>query len=182
MQTHVTAGYHRAEGLVYERRSYRRFLVRLETLLRRSGLRSGGLAPGGPPAGLRCEASLPGDAAGNAWGPLVVGTVKTFVDAHAGEIRSLDRLAAEVHLSKFHLARLFREHAGTSLWAYVLQARIRKAEALLAEGHALSEVALRTGFYDQSHFTRVFKRMTGLTPGAYRKRRQERKDVQEDGE
>lgn len=103
--------------------------------------------------------------------------VQTFVEEHAGEALSLDRLAQEAHLSKHHFARVFREQTGTTPWAYVREARLQRAKDLLRKDCPFAEVALRTGFYDQSHFTKIFKEAEGQTPGAYR---EERKDLQED--
>ena len=107
----------------------------------------------------------------------VVGTIKTIIDERPGEAHSLDRLSEEVHLSKYHLARLFRDIEGMPPWRYVQQARIKKAsELLLDEDLSLAEVAFAAGFYDQSHLTNAFKRATGQTPGAFR---EERKILQE---
>ena len=106
-----------------------------------------------------------------------IGQIQVFIDEHAGEALNLDRLADEAHLSKYHFARIFQEETGRSPWSYVLEARIRKAKALLEEDDLpLSQVALEAGFCDQSHLTKVFKREEGQTPGQYR---QERKNLQE---
>lgn len=108
-----------------------------------------------------------------------VGQIQVFIDEHAGEALSLDRLADEAHLSKFHFARVFQEATGRSPWSYVVEARIRKAKALLEEDDLpLSQVALEAGFCDQSHLTKAFKKAEGKTPGQYR---QKRKNLQEEG-
>ena len=124
-------------------------------------------APSWSPSQFRSAAEhLPGepDAA-----PVEV--VKGYIETHADEALDLEQLAALVGLSKYYLARRFREAVGVTLWTYVQQARIRKAKALLAEGLPPTEVALAAGFYDQSHFNRVFKRFVGQTPGQYRRDR-----------
>lgn len=75
--------------------------------------------------------------------------------------------AAGVHPA--HASRLFRRCFGASITEHAQTHCVRRALARLAEPHAtLSEIALATGFYDQSHMTRVFRRVTGLTPGAHR--------------
>jgi AraC family transcriptional regulator len=82
---------------------------------------------------------------------------------------SLDVLAREVGLHPVYLSRAFRELTGRSLTQHVLAARIRFAARKLSEpGTSISDIALAAGFADQSHFTRVFKRETGLTPAAFR--------------
>lgn len=108
---------------------------------------------------------------------LLVGEITAFIDAHPGAVEDLDFLSDQAHRSKYHFARIFREETGLAPWAYVQEARLRKAKALLEDTDlSLAEVALEAGFYDQSHFTRTFKHAEGTTPGAYRKDIQEEKN------
>lgn len=91
---------------------------------------------------------------------------------HASFLDPVDIVAlaeiAGVHPA--HLSRAFREHTGQPVGAYVRRLRIDWAANELARSDSpLSDIALRAGFADQSHFTRAFKRQTGLTPGRYRK-------------
>jgi AraC family transcriptional regulator len=75
--------------------------------------------------------------------------------------------AVGVHPSR--LARMFRKHYHSSIGEYVRGLRIERAAHELAEGAvSLSEIGLRAGFYDQSHFSRVFKAHTGQTPSQFR--------------
>jgi AraC-like DNA-binding protein len=67
-----------------------------------------------------------------------------------------------------HASRLFRRCYGASITQHAQAHSVRRAMAPLASGASLSEVALAAGFYDQSHMTRVFRRVTGRTPGAHR--------------
>lgn len=83
-----------------------------------------------------------------------------------GEIR-LEHLACEAGFSPFHLARSFTAHMGVAPHTYQLHLRVGHAKALLAEGLAPAETAARTGFCDQSHLGRHFRRLVGVTPGAY---------------
>jgi AraC family transcriptional regulator len=70
------------------------------------------------------------------------------------------------------LARTFRRQRGESVGDCVRRLRVESARRLLEDGRQpLSEVALAAGFADQSHFTRVFRRLTGMTPGEYRRTR-----------
>ena len=67
------------------------------------------------------------------------------------------------------LARAFRTYFGTSPGRYLRRLRLDWAAAeLLATQRRLADIALQAGFADQSHFTRAFRRHTGLTPGQYR--------------
>jgi AraC-like DNA-binding protein len=80
---------------------------------------------------------------------------------------SADDLARAVGLSRFQLYRQFRERYGIPPSAYLRQVRLREARRRLAEGEAIAEVAFATGFADQSHLTRWFRRTYGITPRVY---------------
>jgi AraC family transcriptional regulator len=83
---------------------------------------------------------------------------------------SLTALAADVQIDPTHLARTFRQHYGCTMTEYVRRLRIEYAKReLLATSRPLSELALAAGFTDQAHFSRVFRQLTGLTPGAFRR-------------
>lgn len=81
---------------------------------------------------------------------------------------SVDLLAREACLSKFHFCRLFRRTLGTSPMDFVLRLRIERAKAMLRMRLPVIQIALRTGFGDASNFSRQFRRLTGMTPTAYR--------------
>jgi AraC family transcriptional regulator len=80
---------------------------------------------------------------------------------------TIDMLAREAGLSVAHFSRAFRETMGRAPHQYLLSMRLERARRLLeAPDASLSDVAHRTGFADQAHFTRLFKRSYGITPGA----------------
>lgn len=87
----------------------------------------------------------------------------------AGET-PLAEVAAACGLSASHFARAFRKTTGLPPHAWLLQARVERAKALLrrAEG-TIADVAQACGFADQSHLTRVFTHRVGLSPGAWRR-------------
>lgn len=83
-----------------------------------------------------------------------------------GEQRlSLLDISSELGLSQWHFARQFRRTTGLSPYQFLLRSRVERARGLLQKGHAISEVAAITGFTDQSHLHRHFKRILGITPG-----------------
>jgi AraC family transcriptional regulator len=95
--------------------------------------------------------------------------VTDFVSANLCEDLSLETLAGQVGFSPYHFARLFRQSTGESPHEFVLHLRLEKARYLLRETNApLAFVAFESGFANQSHLTRSFKRYLGLTPKAYR--------------
>ena len=95
-----------------------------------------------------------------------------FIDERAAEPLTLRRVAAQARLSPFHFLRAFRRSAGTTPHQYLLAARVRRGAALLLETDLpVTEVAGQAGFGDLSNFIRTFRRGTGLSPRAFRKRR-----------
>lgn len=100
-----------------------------------------------------------------------VGSVRLaqeYLNAHFGDDISLNQLARAVQCSPFHLLRTFRRTVGLTPHAYLIQIRVQRAKHLLLTNHSITQVALETGFTDQSHFTRRFKQILGITPGQYR--------------
>jgi AraC-like DNA-binding protein len=92
---------------------------------------------------------------------------RDLLHASPGQAVSLDELAAAAGLSKFHLLRAFAKRFGLPPHTYHTQLRIATARSLLANGVPISRAALEAGFADQSHLTRHFARIVGVTPGAY---------------
>lgn len=90
-----------------------------------------------------------------------------YLQTHFTESISLDDLAATAGLSKFHLLRSFRSKFGISPHEYRNQLRIALARRMLRSGLSIIKTALETGFCDQSHLARHFKRITTWAPGQY---------------
>jgi AraC family transcriptional regulator len=81
----------------------------------------------------------------------------------------LDDIAAAVDIHPVHLCRAFRNQYGCAIGDYVRNLRVDfAARQLSTSQHSLVEIALAAGFSDQSHFTKAFRRCTGMTPGAFR--------------
>jgi AraC family transcriptional regulator len=80
-------------------------------------------------------------------------------------------LAKQVRLSVSSFSRAFKVSMSTTPHKWQLSERILTAQIMLSEGtSSLAEVALATGFAEQSHFARVFKEMVGVTPGTWQRR------------
>ncbi len=91
-----------------------------------------------------------------------------YIEDNIDRTIGLAELAAIVNVSRFHFTRLFKRSTGLTAISYVERCRILRAQSLIAEtDFPLAEIALMTGFADQSHFTRRFHRHTGCTPAAF---------------
>jgi AraC-like DNA-binding protein len=80
----------------------------------------------------------------------------------------LTEIAADAGLSRYQLLRSFRAEVGMPPYAWLAQHRVARARVLLEGGHSPAQAAAATGFADQAHLTRWFRRVVGTTPGAYR--------------
>ena len=97
--------------------------------------------------------------------------VQDYLRYHSSENISLAQLTSIAQLSPYYLIRVFARQVGVPPHEYQTQLRIARAKRLIETGHAISHVALVTGFFDQSHLTRNFKRIVGVPPGTYLTRR-----------
>ncbi len=81
----------------------------------------------------------------------------------------LQRLARTAGVTRFQVIRDFKKVTGLTPGAFIRDRRLRRASALIGEGAGLAEAAAAAGFADQSHLSRAFRTMHGVTPGAFRK-------------
>ncbi|HEX7811971.1 MAG TPA: AraC family transcriptional regulator [Burkholderiales bacterium] len=99
--------------------------------------------------------------------PRAVSRALSFIQQnHASDI-SLADIAAAAHMSPFHFTRLFKRAIGVAPYQYLIQMRVNSARALITAGgggYSLAEIATSVGFADQSHLTRHFKKVLGVTP------------------
>lgn len=77
---------------------------------------------------------------------------------------SLDELALNSSLSKYHFLRIFKNSTGITPHQYILNQKIERSKELILKGMNLSEVAFNLGFNDQSHFIKTFKKTYGYVP------------------
>jgi len=99
--------------------------------------------------------------------PHYIQLVRDYIGDHYDENISLSALSSLTNLSPYYLLRAFHHQVGFPPHEYQTQVRIAHARKLLSGGQTISATALRTGFCDQSHFARNFKRIVGMTPGQY---------------
>lgn len=99
--------------------------------------------------------------------------VKRFIEANLHGDLNREAIAEHVYLNPAYLSRLFRKETGLSLTDYIVERRMEKVKDELATTNVkISEIAVSVGYTNFSHFSKLFKRMTGMTPQEYRKKYQ----------
>ncbi|MFF3467566.1 AraC family transcriptional regulator [Streptomyces sp. NPDC002619] len=100
--------------------------------------------------------------------PALARSLRELLDEHVTDGLRLDDAARLLHVHPAHLVRAFSTAYGIAPHQYLMSRRVERARRLLLEGRAPGEVASATGFFDQAHLTRHFKKLVGVTPGRYR--------------
>jgi transcriptional regulator GlxA family with amidase domain len=130
------------------------------------------------PVPLRLLSGVPGDAQRckeresyqSRLAPWQLKRVTEFINANLADTLQLCDLAALSGLSPSHFGRAFKGSTGLPPHRWHLNLRIERARTMLTDaGASLADMACATGFADQSHFTRVFSRTVGMSPGAWRR-------------
>ena len=88
-----------------------------------------------------------------------------YIEDQLHEDLTVAEIARAVHMSQYHFSRLFKKATGQSPYRYVVEARAKRAKALLtSRKFSISEVAHQVGFADQSHLTNYVREFFGVTP------------------
>jgi AraC family transcriptional regulator len=96
--------------------------------------------------------------------------IRARIAANIDQIPRLADLAVSAKMSRYQLSRMFRKHVGLCLREYVMSLRLDRACDLLAtSSQSITTTAMDCGFYDLSHFDRMFRRRFGMTPRAFRR-------------
>jgi AraC family transcriptional regulator len=102
--------------------------------------------------------------------PSILRRCVEFIETHLERELHLSELANEAGFSTSHFIRSFRQITGKTPHQYLLRRRVERAKSVMRDRRvSLTEVALASGFADQHHLARIFRRMTGLTPSSYRR-------------
>lgn len=97
--------------------------------------------------------------------------IKDYIDLHYAQKITLDDLAQQFFINKYYLTRLFKEQFGSSVNSYLLQVRTTQAKQLLRFSDlSIEQIGMKCGMNDANYFSRMFKKVEGITPGEYRKR------------
>jgi AraC-like DNA-binding protein len=104
--------------------------------------------------------------------PWQIHRLTAYIVAHLNTTLRTRDLATLVRLSPFHFCRAFRDSMGESPHGYVMRRRMERAQGLMLSTDAsLAQIAVDCGLADQAHFSKVFRRFAGESPGAWRRAR-----------
>lgn len=99
----------------------------------------------------------------------VIERIRRFIEDHYSRDLSVTQIAEEVYLSPTYASLLYKQETGETLFEYLTKVRIDRAKELLRNPqYKFYEISEAVGYSDPSHFSKLFKRITGLTPSAYR--------------
>lgn len=102
-------------------------------------------------------------------GHALVSRTRTYIDDHLCEELTLEQLSAQAQINKYYLCRLFRTYLGMAPMHYVLRRKILLSQKMLENSDlTVSAIASTLHFSDQSHFSKTFKQLIGLSPSQYR--------------
>jgi AraC-like DNA-binding protein len=93
--------------------------------------------------------------------------IKNFIEDNYLNNISLYDLEKVSNLNRYSVIRQFNQHYGLAPHQYITNVRINFAKTLFKSGYSFADIAVQSGFYDQSHFTKCFKNYTGVTPKQY---------------
>ena len=119
---------------------------------------------------LLMESSWHREAHTNAPKKMEISRVKSFLDEHYEEKLSLESVASHFFIDKHYLARLFKEQYGVTLVTYLQQVRITHAKRMLRfTDKSIEEIGLECGIGELNYFSRVFKKLEGVSPSEFRR-------------
>lgn len=97
----------------------------------------------------------------------IANKIKDYIDSKILDNITLDDLSQHFGLSSIHIIRLFKQSFELPIHSYILNKKVHKARELLSTNDSLINIALESGFYDQSHLNKSFKRVFSITPKEY---------------
>lgn len=116
----------------------------------------------------RMTAASSGETAESQYDPKIR-RVLSYINENLGRELSVEQLAEQAYLSKYHFMRLFKAQTGSSVHSYVRQKRLLHAARLIREGMTVGKAAAESGFGDYSAFHRAFRESFGISPGELKK-------------
>lgn len=99
---------------------------------------------------------------------LLVNKILHYLHLQIEDYYTLNDVIEALNISQSYASRIFKSHMNTTIMKYGKMLKIQRAKALLRKHDTITEIGERLGFYDQAHFSKTFKNLTGVTPQTYR--------------
>ena len=94
--------------------------------------------------------------------------VRDYISAVYMQELRVEEIANSMNLNRRYLSRFFKEKTGMTIHEYLIHVRMEEAKSLLLQGKSVNEAAVLCGYQDPFHFSKMFKRRFGVSPGAWR--------------
>ncbi len=98
-----------------------------------------------------------------------VAPILEYIQSNLMKELNLDSIAEHFFMSKYHLCHIFKSSTGFSVREYIIHSRVLKARTLLRNGYSVQTAGEQAGFQNNAHFIRTFKKLSGMSPGHYKK-------------
>lgn len=95
-----------------------------------------------------------------------INQVLDYINQHIAADLSLDEIAGQFYVSKFHLSKQFKHYTGISIYQYIIKKRVRISRDMLLNGATVTDAWMECGFNDYSNYLKAFKREFGCNPSA----------------
>ena len=98
----------------------------------------------------------------------MVSDIIRYLNEHTDRNVTLQELSGHFYLNPDYISRIFKKHTNSTVGNYITLQKMARAKQLLLEGYTITQVQIMTGYSSYAHFSRTFRKQTGMTPGAYR--------------
>jgi len=98
----------------------------------------------------------------------IISLINNYINEHINEHITLENISSVVHLNTSYMSRFYKKETGINIKDYIISAKIEKSKELIISGYNTSQIIDKIGFCSESHFFKIFKKYTGITPKQFK--------------